>query len=296
MPYIVTPSLAAGTLQYSWLDPLGVLRNLSDDANVNVMVGERGLGLPPVDLVDEKGPFFSGTVLRHASIGARVIELPIHITASSGALLETLMDEMYSWFATADEARRTPGYLRVSRQDETERQIACYYSGGFEGALGQDEAGVYWQDVVLQLYAPNPWATDVNDTEYSYDQDDVGDSLIVLNSGQLDAYPVWTINGPASAITITNHTTGKLFALTANSGLTLTSTSVLTIDTRPTTLRTAPSVRDAAGINYFDRLTATSKLWHLLRGTNTIEVEASGVTADTQFALAFLPRYRGLLR
>lgn len=299
MPLIATAtSSPSGSIDFDWVDPFGVSHSLLNNASVNVEVGERGLGLPPVTLMEEKLPSASGTVVRHAQIGSREIELPLVIEASSGANLQVQMDAIYDWFATADERNRSPGYLQVTRRDGTTRQIACYYVGGLEGDLSDQEAGETWQTVVLQLKAADPYPTDLAETEVAYTNSILGVTQAIINTGGLDANPVITVSGPASAITITSLTTGKKIELTANGGLALLAGDTLTIDTRPASQRTGPAVTDDEGTNFFSRLSADSSLdsFVLLPGSNQFVITASGTTGGTAFGLSWLPRYRGVLR
>ena len=295
MRLIVLPNLApSGTLAYQWLDPSNTLRNLYG-SSVNVEVGERGLGVPTPDLAEDKLPFGSGTIVRHVAIASREIELPLLFEAASAAVLEALLDNVHGWFATADETTKTPGYLRVTRQDGTQRQVACYYAGGLEGDLSSERAGDRWQSAVVLLKAADPWATDIADSTASWDQTDIGDSVAIMNAGQLDAYPIWTITGPAAGISILNETTQKSFALTADGGLTLTGGQVLAIDTRRADQLTDLPVL-VGGTSQFSKLTAASSLFTLLGGQNNFVISASGTSGATAFELAYRQRYRALLR
>lgn len=302
MAILVPAASTPGTLVYEWVDPTGVVRALSGNASVNVEVGERGLGLPGLELVDEKLPNSAGSALRHANTQPRDVELPLLLEASSSSALEQLLDSVYDWFATADETTRTPGYLRVTRTDGTQRQVACYYTGdGLVGDLSSERAGATWQSVVINLRAPDPTTTDIEETVEVYGSADVGSELSVINPGTMDAYPVWTITGPASAITVRNTTTGKAFALTASGGLTLTAGDQVIVDTRPSGQRTTLQVVDQDGNGLFSKLEPTvdgnsASLWRLVTGQNRFTIDMDDATGDTEIQLSYLPRYRGLLR
>jgi hypothetical protein len=293
MTILLIPPLVAptGTLAYEWIDPNGVVRSLSDRGRVFVQTGARGLGMPAPDLVTDKLPFDAGMIDRHAAIPARVIELPLFVQAASGPDLEALMDDVHGWFYTADEQRRRPGALRVTRRDGTRRQIACYYTGGLEGDLSQSEAGVYWQRMTVELTAVDPWATAIEDTTVTYT---IGTAaqFTVINEGQLDAYPRWTINGPLISMTFANHTTERSWTL----NMTLAAGESVTIDARPASQRTAPQVVDSDGANQRASLTASSDLWALAPANNAIDVALANGGIATTIELAYLPRYRSLLR
>lgn len=300
MPLILTPttpSVTPGSLRWELLDVGGVLRDLTYDTSPALFVsrGASGLGFPPAEPVLEKLPFSPGSVLRYTRTMPREIHLPIAVSGASMAAVMTAVETLASWIDDASETARRPAYLRITRpQDGTERQIACYRTGGLEGDL--DHGGPTFAPLVLSLICPNPFFTDIGETEVVYDQSDTGTPLAVLNAGDAIAYPVWTINGPASAITLTNQTTGKALALTASGGLSLASGDALTIDTRPTDQREGLQVTNQDGLNLFNYIAAGSGLWWLEPGSNTFQIDLSGATSDTQITLSWLSRYRGVLR
>lgn len=298
MPAVLPSSPpATGLLRYEWLDPTGVLRDLSLATSPTMFVsrGAAGLGMPPVEPVLEKLPFTAGSLLRYTQVQPLEIELPITLLAASMGALMTAQAFLRAWFATGDERTRAPGYLRITRpSDDAVRQVACYYTGGLEGDLSTGSPSN--TTVVVSLVAPDPYWTDTSPSTTTYLQANIGSSLGVLNPGDFDAFPIWTITGPASAITITNATTGKVLSLTANGGLALTGSDTLVIDTRPASARTALPVLLNGTVSRFDRLSSGSALWWLVPGSNTFTVVATGATAGTSIVLSRLPRYRGVLR
>lgn len=299
MPLVLSPAGTApsGALRWDWLDPTGVLRDLTFATSPNLFVsrGTAGLGSPSVEPRTEKLPTSPGSVLRYLATGPLEIDLPIHTQAASmGALLIT-MATLREWFDTGNERLRAPGHLRITRpSDDAVRQIACYYTGGLEGDLS--EGGPLHTSVVLSLLAPDPYWTDITETVTTYDQADLGVSQAVINSGDFDAYPVWTIDGPLINPTIANATTGKSFAFTQQGGLNLAVGDILTVDTRPASQRPGYQAQDADGLNFFDRIAAGGAFWHLVPGVNSFVITGVGATVDTAITLSWLPRYRGILR
>lgn len=94
----------------------------------------------------------------------------------------------------------------------------------------------------------------------------------ITNTGQQQAWPVWTIIGPASAVTVKNTTTGEQFVLAVN----LLPGETITIDTRPG----RKNITNNAGQSVFP-ITGDSSLWALLAGVNVVSVTFSGATAAT---------------
>lgn len=295
-PLILGPVAApSGVLRYEWVDPEGIVRDLTFETSPSMFVsrGTKGLGVPGVELRLEKLPQAAGSAHRYTATQPREIELPISVQAASFVGRLTAVESLRGWFRTGSERSRTPGYLRITRpHDDGVRQIACLYAGGLEGDMAAGSPS--WEPLVVSLVAPDPTWTAVDETAVAYSTTDVGDDLSILNLGDFDAYPIWTIDGPASAITISNTTTGKAFALTANSGITLTASDTLIVDTRPPSQRTMDQVT-AAGFNLFNRLTPGSSLWWLVPGQNHFTITASGTTGATTITLAWLPRYEGAL-
>ncbi len=107
----------------------------------------------------------------------------------------------------------------------------------------------------------------------------------VTNAGDVATWPVWTIKGPGTTITLRNLTTGEnlIFLSTV-----LGSGESIAIDTRPG-LKT---VTKQDGSNLFNDLDVTSSLWALPRGDSAIRLEMSGVDATaSSLQLNYRQRY-----
>lgn len=300
MPVVLpplTPPVVTGVLKYEWVDPTGLVHDLSYATSPNLFVvkGSVGLGAPPVDIATDKLPYSAGTIVRHVQTLAVEIELPIYATASTlGGLIDRI-EELRFWFDTGDEADRRFGHLRITRpSDDHVREIACLYRGGLEGSMA--EGGPNETVRVVTLYAPDPYWTDIVDTVETYDSADIGTSLGVVNAGDVDAFPIWRINGPATNIVLTNTATNRVLALTANGGITLNASDTLTIDTRPAAQRDTQPVTDQSGASYYSRIASGSALWWFGRGGNAFTIAAAGTTGATSIELRWRPRYRGALR
>ena len=90
--------------------------------------------------------------------------------------------------------------------------------------------------------------------------------------GDVDAWPVVTVTGPAEDVTVTNLTTGASWHVTGA----LLPGSGLVVDHRPG----QKTVR-VDGVNAFDRLAPGSSLWPLARGVNQVDVAAAATDLDT---------------
>lgn len=298
---LVPPSTPTGTLRYYWRDPGGTTRDLTQATSPNLFVskGATGLGDVDVELAAEKIPFASGKLVRHAGVPERVIDLPITVIEESMGDLVLVADALRTWFATADERRLRMGTFGVIRQDDSVREIAAHRIGGIGGDLGR--GGPAAMTYVVSLYCPDPFPTAGEDAVATYGQADFGDEIVIINDGELDAYPIWTATGPWSGSvtpgfvayevenTATHEAFSFYFALSAG-------VSVI-VDTRPASSRTNKAIRRIDDLNLFGFLNPNPSLWWLAPGENRFRITmAGGTTGGTSVELRYLPRYRGLLR
>lgn len=105
----------------------------------------------------------------------------------------------------------------------------------------------------------------------------------VDNQGDVAAWPVFTIEGPASAVQATNITTGEFWSW----GAALDAGKVLTIDTRPG--RRAVTLD---GTSKFGVLEDGSTLWALRPGSQTVAFRFDGATDGvSSYQVAWTERY-----
>lgn len=154
---------------------------------------------------------------------------------------------------------------------------------------------------VVEMFASDRWWYDASDTALSFalgsspatffplfplrlSSSQVLASTTVNNGGDTVAWPVWTVTGPGSGLTIRNLTTGQQLTVAAA----LTAGEVLTVDTRPG----AKSVIKGTATNLFGSLTGS--LFPLAKGSNTIEISLVGATAASSVGLRYRRRWGGL--
>lgn len=216
---------------------------------------------------------------------------------SEELLRTTLRSTIYKMDPT-----RGIGRLRVVAPGGDSREIFCRVASGLgvSEVLGEDSA-FYAQRIAATFLAHDPYWYAVGDTAIVYTGDTevatffpffplrlsassvfVNDSAI-SNPGDLEAWPVWTIEGPGSNIVMSNLTTNE--SLTLNTAVS--SGQSVTIDTRPG----AKTVLNDDGTSLFPLMTATSTLFSLQRGDNHIQVAMDSTTTTSAIRLAFRPRY-----
>ena len=146
----------------------------------------------------------------------------------------------------------------------------------------------YWADVQPQrldftpppaksFFAPYPTLTDGR----------VRGDVQIINDGQVDAYPRWTLTGPASAVTVANTTTGEAFTY----GQPLAAGEQVVVETR----RGAQSVRRVSdGANRLAALNwPGATLWALHAGVNHVQLQMNGSGPGTSTVVEFRRRYEG---
>jgi hypothetical protein len=279
----------------SWVDPDGNEYALTGSGAIELLVGRQGALMPPVAFSEEEVPSYPGARLREARHGVRDVDLPLCITAAS----ELALWEARRAWAYRFDATRGDGKLRSTGPDGSQRDLTCRYSGGLQGNEGLDVSGAYWMEFVATLRAVDPYWYGRNAVLTSFVLGSLSGwfpmfplrlasssifsdaSLAVL--GDKEAWPIWEVTGPGSALMLRNLTTGKLLSLSSA----LSAGEKVTIDTRPG----RKSVTRGDGTNLFPYLDATSSLWSLRPGSNSLRVELSGATAASAVQLSYYPRY-----
>jgi hypothetical protein len=305
MSLMLPPVAVAGLLKYEWVDPGGTVRDLTWETSPARFVsrGSIGLGMPPIEPALDKLPFAPGSLPRRINTQPGRIELPITIVEDAFADLIDVIDDLRGWFDTGDERLGLrPGYLRVTRPDGTIRQVACYYAGGLEGDMST--GGPAGTTVVISLIAPDPYPTEAADTVLTWHTSDLPE-VIMINQGQLEAYPIWEFTAPFGTIErVENMTTGHRWKL----AVALAGVRHLIVDTRPPTLRSnqpPPGTGRQAyttdtNTNLYQYFDPNQRdLWWLASGENRMQIVFSGspaTTAATTIRLSYRARYRGQLR
>lgn len=300
-PPVVVPEVGYASISY--IDPRGTVWPMTDTSLgfYALADGVSGLGAAPVSLTTDPLPR-GGVRLRHVQPQARTIVWPVHV---SGTTHQEFID---LWRALAkaftDTLRYGPGVLHIARPDGRQRQIKVRYQDGWDG-LGRAGTGISWDNAVITLLAEDPYYYDPVPQEIHRQTDTVANFLnpypsvsssqvlgatTVTNPGDVAAWPVWTITGPATLVTITNDDTGESFTLDPNAAAighgNLLAGEYVTVATDP------PSVRYSDGSNWVGSLNwPAASLWSLAPGDNALTFELDGAGVDSAVDLSFYPRY-----
>ncbi|MFG3136134.1 phage distal tail protein [Streptomyces sp. NPDC048211] len=310
MPILVTPTTVPGEPQPPWewpprlvemptvafTDPGGRVTTLTDWENGWVVQpGSKGLDMPGYAITQDESPGIDGYEVRQVRAQGKTISIPIAFWAndSRAAYLARRRSLIRSL-----NPKRGPGTLTLTQPDGAARTIGVRYSDGLEGDESLDAAGARWCISVLTFSAPSPywlgdavtqeWATAAGGDFFPFLPLTVGDSQVlgevtVDNDGDDDAFPVWTITGPATAVTLTNETSGQTLVLTR----TITGSDEIVIDTRE---RRQTALLNGV-TNLWPNLSTDSSLWPLEVDTNQLSLTVAGSTSATQVSMTYQPRY-----
>ncbi|MER7167026.1 hypothetical protein ABT336_13290 [Micromonospora sp. NPDC000207] len=237
-----------------------------------------------------------GVTVRHIRAEPRRITWPLHVYGDTHQeFVGRYRSLMRAFMLTAQMGR--PGVLRVSRPDGTAREIEAFCEDGWSGAGGENWV---YANPVLTLMCPDGFWRDTEPRAVRREYQSGGSPFLspyltvspgqvlgateVVNPGDVDGWPIWTITGPSTLITAANHTTGQQFGLSYN----LPAGEAIVVDT--STHR--PTVRGPAGQNLVGALNwPGADLWSFTAGVNSVEFTVDGSGAGTSLEVLFFPRY-----
>lgn len=297
------PTIDADSSTLTWIDPTGVEWPLNDrDPAVGWFTrpGPAGWGGVQYEFVADQLPRGGASVRFIRALPGR-ITWPLHVHGEdyygdiSHARYLDRRDTIKRAI-TMTAHRNMAGQLKVTRPDGNARVIDCFYEAGFGGEAGEDHTS---SNPTLTLYAPDGYwrAADPIITTRAFaagqsffspfpfvSPGNVLGDTVITNPGDVTAWPVWTITGPAEVVTAVNNTTGQKFTVTTSLG---TGEMVIITTDRPT-------VRGPLGQNLIGALNLPDAyLWPLLPDDNSVNFSVAGAGAGTSIELKFYPRFEG---
>ncbi|MCZ4506930.1 phage tail family protein [Streptomyces sp. ActVer] len=298
------PTLINQMPAVAFTDPYGAVTMLSDWENGWLLQpGAKGLDMPSYQFTTDESPGIDGYELRDVRAQGKEIVLPLAFWMhdSRAAYLARRRS-----FIRSLNPKRGVGTLTLTQPDGAARSIRAYYAGGLEGDESRDAAGERWCINAITFGCPSPywigaevsqeWRAAAGGTFFPILPLVVGDSQVlgevtVDNDGDDVAYPVWTITGPATSVSLTNTITDPLSGDTIVKELVLTHTivggDVIVIDTRE---RRQTAVLNGV-TNLWPDLSDDSELWPLEAGINHLDLTVAGSTSATSVRMTYQPRY-----
>lgn len=316
------PSIAyredVGTITASWIDPDGTewpLSTIDDDTGWFTMKGPASWGSTPIEIVTD-ALSRGGEQVRFIRSKPRRIQWPLYVFGDDHMQFVDRNRRIMRAF-TMTTQRGIHGYLKVQRPDGRYRIIAAYYEEGFEG---ESDGGHLWSKYVITLYCPDGyWSGDrpvqaersftvetdpgtgvpknfytpfmyLTSSQVVYDEGggQVGNTQI-LNDGDVESWPEWTITGPMTKATCQNLTLGLRFAVTH----TLVAGQTLTIATNRPHVRGPGDANLSGKIDWFNPA-GGAHLWPLADGLNDIRFVVDGAALGTKINMQFTPRYESV--
>lgn len=283
----------------AYVDPDGAVTPLTGqpDLDVHWALGVTGRFMPPISRVEDTVYAQAGARLRSVRVDAREVNLPLTVIGVDELAVRSKLRALIRTL----NPQRGDGRLRVTAADGTVRELTCRYSEGMEGQESRSDSGAVFQRAVLTLRAADPYWYDVAQQSQTYTAGQAGlffaspffglrlssesvlGSQVVINDGDVETWPVWTVHGPCTSITLSNDTTGETIMLP----VTLTAAQTVTIDTRPF----KKTVRRDDGTNLYGSLSAMSSLWSLPLGGSTVTISLPGATVDSYVTLNYARRW-----
>ena len=264
---------------------------LADDSDFVLASGVTGFGIPSTAVrIDESAG--DGGTWRHTKRGVRDVDLPVIIFGASRDDVESKLRRLAKLLQDRNGAPK----IVANYSNGDSLFIEAHYVGGAETQFGSDATSFYcrW---VIQMQAPQPYWQSASLQSFTVTAGNTGRGLLpqlskmkvassqtlglvsVNSSADVDVYPVWTIRGPVSSLSISNGTQSFGFNTAVASGETI------TIDTE------AGTVDDQTGANRYPILTAAPKLFPFAPGRSTIEVVGLSTTTATYIACNYALRY-----
>lgn len=274
-----------------WIDVEGTVRRF------NVEPGVFGRFMPPVEVFSTPLLTSGGGRVGKVRDLERVVMFPTWVEGDTDVECH---QEIRDWILALHPSRGA-GVIRCTAPDGAVRELyECFYTGGWEGSETLDMRSrlimravpsfkamdPYWYDPVgigdvfvadePPLFFPGP--------PFSFGSSAViGDGVNATNPGDVESWPVWTIEAPFTNVIVENVTTGKTMYVDVELA-----TGWLTIDTR------TKDVRDDGGNNLYGAVASNvdSSMWSFAPGANELNITATGSQAGvTQIRYVMFPRY-----
>jgi phage-related protein len=286
-----------------WIDANGNEHPLNIDG-YRVLEGMKGRFMPPITVTKDEVPFQQGAKKRNIKVKDRPVDIPLLIKADTESQLRQRMRDTLKMI----NPFRGDGKLRSIAVDGSVRELTCYYTGGLEGDESRNAKGIWWQKAILVFDADDPYWYDSSTIVQTFKLNEnpgtffpilplrlvsstVFADLTIANTGDVETYPEWIIQGPGEGIKITNLTTGDIIYFD-HSDAVLDAGETITINTSPNPPN-EKTITKSDGSNVFYWLSDDSSLWELQEGNNAIQIQMANATVDSSIQLSYRNRYWG---
>lgn len=269
----------------TWTDAAGAATVLDGTAGIIALANPVGLEAPnPANTIDDFVNF-DGGILVNRSRPVRSVALGLYLEHATR--VETVVSQVASML-------QGPGTLIYADDVRTRTLRQVIYEAGLDGS---GDANLLQRSLVVSLLALDPWwygpaastmlstsAVTGFDAAISFDSAtafDGGGSIAVTVDGDIEAYPVFTVTGPATTLTVGSG--GFAWQLASA----LTSSDTLVVDHRPS----SRGPRKNNGPVDWSLVTEASRLWPLAQGLTAVITGVTGSTGATSVVMAWEPRF-----
>lgn len=264
-----------------------------DNENFVLNTGLAGISAIPATQVRIDASAGDGGVWRNSKRGVRDLDLPITILGTDRADVESKLRRLAK--LTQDALGET--VLTAEYSDGSKLAIGLHYVGGAEAGSWGSDVGLTYCKWVMSFQAPTPFWESTTVQSFSVTSGNTGRGLLpqlsklrvsssqalgvvtVNNTGDVAAYPVWTVRGPVAGLTISNGSQSFGFNAPVLTGQTI------TIDTE------TGLVTDDSGANRYGLLNAAPKLFALQPGTTSISVLGTDADSVTRITCSYALRF-----
>ena len=263
-------------------------------------LSSEGFGGTDNEIQTRRGAYQDGTTLQTVRLSPRTLMVRFLLLAPDRAGVEQKRRRI----AAAFNPRYTPGTLVWTQEDGTQYALRCVaLSGSPSFTPGRQAQGRVWQEVIVDLQAPDPCWFDAEATTlplagltggaafpivFPCSFAVMGSTMAVQNAGDIAAPVRITIPGPCLNPVVENLTTGEQIALT----LEVDEGQTVLIDTAYGNLLCRLVASNGTQTNAMQYLTPESTFWQLQPGENivTFSTPSGSVVVSIEYA----SRYTGV--
>ncbi len=263
-------------------------------------LSSEGFGGTDNEIQTRRGAYQDGTTLQQVRLSPRTLMIRFLILAADRAGVEQKRRRI----AAAFNPRNGLGTLVWTQEDGTQYALRCVALSGSPTFLaGRTSQGRSWQEVIVDLQAPDPCWFDAAATTlplagltgglafpafFPASFAAMGSTMIVVNKGDIAAPVRIQIPGPCLNPVVENLSTGEKIALTLD---VLEGQTVL-IDTTYGNLLCRLQASNGTQTNAMQYLSSDSTFWQLVPGENivTFSTPSGSVVVSIEYA----SRYTGV--
>jgi hypothetical protein len=259
-----------------------------------------GFGGTDNEIQTRRGAYQDGSTLQQVRLSPRTLMIRFLILAADRAGVEQKRRRV----AAAFNPRNGLGTLVWTQEDGSQYALRCVAVGGSPQFLaGRNSQGQVWQEVIVDLQAPDPCWFDAEATTlplagltggasfpiaFPCSFAAMGSTMVVTNEGDIAAPIRIEIPGPVLNPVVENLTTGEQIALTLD---VLEGQTVL-IDTTYGNLLCRLQASNGTQTNAMQYLSSDSTFWQLVPGENIVTFSAPSGSAEV--SIEYASRYTGV--